>query len=99
MTEDVFIPELLNDHCGSRDEADEVQVAPLTLEGFVAAVAAIEFDDANGGPYALNFAAVNTLHGRGSLDKVTRRTVVSAIRTLQAVIRDAQALQAVRAAQ
>lgn len=72
---------------------DEKTFEAMTPESFIATVAAIEFHDEVGGPYALNYAVTNTLHRRGSLDKVTRRTVASAIRTLQAVIRDANVLQ------
>jgi hypothetical protein len=80
--------------CGEQPDQTVIATAALAPESFIAAVAAIEFHDDNGGPYALNYAVTNTLHGRGSLDKVTRRTVASAIRTLQAVIREAQTLHA-----
>ncbi len=78
--------------CGSRNEATGGATAALAsdLQQFVNGVAAIEFHDEVGGPHALNYAVTNTLHGRGSLDKVTRRTVASAIRTLQAVIEAAK---------
>lgn len=67
--------------------------APFTPETFIAAVAEIRFHDDVGGEHALNYAVTNTLHGRGTLNKTTRRTVASAIRTLQAIIRHAQELQ------
>lgn len=79
------------DHSGSRDVASVEVTAPLTPETFISAVAEIDFDEVNGAD-TLNYAAINTLHGRGSLDRETRRTVVKAIRTLQAIIRDANLL-------
>lgn len=41
----------------------------------------------------LAYATVNVRHGRGSLDKETRKTAIAAIQTFRAVLKEARALR------
>jgi hypothetical protein len=76
----------VTEHASS--EAATASAEPSAAE-FLARVAGSDWEDID-----LAYAATNVLYARGSLGRETRRTACSAIRTLQAILKDARQLKA-----